>query len=208
MKGLLYKDYMAVRTMFRNYIPITFLFIAMGAFMDDGVFWSVYGVFFGATIVSSLMAHEEQTKWNETAACLPLTSKVRVSEKYVLALICIALFCAVYLAAGIVNSVMNHTELSVLFSGIQTIVIASETVFAATIPLTVLFGVQKSGLIRLGTVGIIAMIGIFILNSGRDLGSALADNPLLSVSSFAVMTVLFVLSWLLAMFLSERKLGY
>lgn len=72
MKGLFYKDVLMLTRSFRAYLAMTLFFIILATIRPDNSFWAVYGTFFFVTLVSSLMAVDEQSRWLSYCDILPL----------------------------------------------------------------------------------------------------------------------------------------
>ncbi|HAE16149.1 MAG TPA: hypothetical protein DCG51_06320 [Erysipelotrichaceae bacterium] len=200
MKGLFYKDVLVLLRKFRTYIPMCILFVGMGGIMEDGMFWAVYGVMFTATMVSSLMADEENTGWNDTASYLPLSARTQVSEKYVFSLLCILSFIVVYTAAAMIGG----KPLYEISTGLVSIVMTSEIVFLFSLPFTIMFGVQKSGLIRLIVTAVLVFFGITVLQGGQGFLELLAGKEYMMYIILLGTTALYFLSWYISIILKER----
>ncbi|MBR2846073.1 MAG: ABC-2 transporter permease [Solobacterium sp.] len=200
MKGLFYKDVLVLLRKFRTYIPMGILFVGMGGIMEDGMFWAVYGVMFTATMVSSLMADEENTGWNDTASYLPLSARTQVSEKYVFSLLCILSFIVVYTAAAMIGG----KPLYEISTGLVSIVMTSEIVFLFSLPFTIMFGVQKSGLIRLIVTAVLVFFGITVLQGGQGFLELLAGKEYMMYIILLGTTALYFLSWYISIVLKER----
>ena len=200
MKGLFYKDVLVLLRKFRTYIPMCILFVGMGGIMEDGMFWAVYGVMFTATMVSSLMADEENTGWNDTASYLPLSARTQVSEKYVFSLLCILSFTVVYTAAAMIGG----KPLYEISTGLVSIVMTSEIVFLFSLPFTIMFGVQKSGLIRLIVTAVLVFFGITVLQGGQGFLELLAGKEYMMYIILLGTTALYFLSWYISIVLKER----
>ncbi len=200
MKGLFYKDVLVLLRKFRTYIPMCILFVGMGGIMEDGMFWAVYGVMFTATMVSSLMADEENTGWNDTASYLPLSARTQVSEKYVFSLLCILSFIVVYTAAAMIGG----KPLYEISTGLVSIVMTSEIVFLFSLPFTIMFGVQKSGLIRLIVTAVLVFFGITVLQGGQGFLDLLAGKEYMMYIILLGTTALYFLSWYISIVLKER----
>lgn len=200
MKGLFYKDVLVLLRKFRTYIPMCILFVGMGGIMEDGMFWAVYGVMFTATMVSSLMADEENTGWNDTASYLPLSARTQVSEKYVFSLLCILSFIVVYTAAAMIGG----KPLYEISTGLVSIAMTSEIVFLFSLPFTIMFGVQKSGLIRLIVTAVLVFFGITVLQGGQGFLELLAGKEYMMYIILLGTTALYFLSWYISIVLKER----
>ena len=200
MKGLFYKDVLVLLRKFRTYIPMCILFVGMGGIMEDGMFWAGYGVMFTATMVSALMADEENTGWNDTASYLPLSARTQVSEKYVFSLLCILSFIVVYTAAAMIGG----KPLYEISTGLVAIVMTSEIVFLFSLPFTIMFGVQKSGLIRLIVTAVLVFFGITVLQGGQGFLELLAGKEYMMYIILLGTTALYFLSWYISIVLKER----
>ncbi len=200
MKGLFYKDVLVLLRKFRTYIPMYILFVGMGGIMEDGMFWAVYGVMFTATMVSSLMADEENTGWNDTASYLPLSARTQVSEKYVFSLLCILSFIVVYTAAAMIGG----KPLYEICTGLVSIVMTSEIVFLFSLPFTIMFGVQKSGLIRLIVTAVLVFFGITVLQGGQGFLELLSGKEYMMYIILLGTTALYFLSWYISIVLKKR----
>lgn len=84
MKGLILKDwYMLLKTM-KTMLIFLFIYGIIGSTSDSmRSFFCVFSVVMGSLMVRSLMAYEEQSKWELLAVHLPVTTKQLVLEKYI-----------------------------------------------------------------------------------------------------------------------------
>ena len=65
MKGLFYKDILMLTRSFKAYLLMSLFFIVLGTIRPNNSFWAVYGSFFFVTLISSLMAVDEQLYHNQ-----------------------------------------------------------------------------------------------------------------------------------------------
>ena len=150
MKGLLYKDLKILTTSFRTLPLIVFIFLLVSVFNETGSFWSMYGIFMGCTMISTLQNLDESSKWCTFCDTLPLNRSDLVTEKYILAMIVTALSVAVLVVMrigfglfGIGNGFndLGVTCISMVMAGIVSSSITLMTAF--------LFGPQKSQIAHL-----------------------------------------------------------
>ena len=87
MKGLLYKDFRLITKDYKTFLIISVVFILMGAVWKEGLYGPVYGMFFLATVVSTLQNYDEAVGFRKYCEILPLTRYDVVNEKYLLSLI-------------------------------------------------------------------------------------------------------------------------
>lgn len=158
MKGLLYKDGRILLTSFRTLPLIVLVFLFVSVFNETGSFWSMYGIFMGCTMISTLQNLDETSRWCTFCDTLPLKRSDLVTEKYILALIVTAVSVAVLVVLrigfgifGIGNGFrdLGVTCISMVMAGIVSSSITLTTAF--------LFGPQKSQIARL--VVIVVMVG-------------------------------------------------
>ena len=146
------------------------------------------------------MADEENTGWNDTASYLPLSARTQVSEKYVFSLLCILSFIVVYTAAAMIGG----KPLYEISTGLVSIVMTSEIVFLFSLPFTIMFGVQKSGLIRLIVRAVLVFFGITVLQGGQGFLELLAGKEYMMYIILLGTTALYFLSWYISIVLKER----
>ena len=99
MKGLLVKDWYMTLRYGKFMLVITVIYAFVSAFSSMALSFGLINVMLGSMLVKTLMAYEEQNRWDCMAVCLPVTAKCIVAEKYVMGLISIA-FTAV-LTSGV-----------------------------------------------------------------------------------------------------------
>ncbi len=89
MKGLLKKDWYMLLKIGKLYLIFDLIYAAWAAVADQTMICAMINVIFGSMIVKTLMAYEEQSKWDTFAVNLPISEKTLVREKYLMGFVCI-----------------------------------------------------------------------------------------------------------------------
>ena len=90
MKGLLVKDWYMTLRYGKFMLVITVIYAFVSAFSSMALSFGLINVMLGSMLVKTLMAYEEQNRWDCMAVSLPVTAKCIVAEKYLMHLISIA----------------------------------------------------------------------------------------------------------------------
>ena len=169
MKGLLYKDGRILVTSFRTLPLMVFIFLLVSVFNETGSFWSMYGIFMGCTMISTLQNLDETSKWCTFCDTLPINRSDLVKEKYILGLIVTAVSVAVLVVLrigfglfGVGNGLrdLGATCISMVMAGIVSSSITLTTAF--------LFGPQKSQIARLVVIVVMVTACMSIINFAPD----------------------------------------
>jgi glucose-6-phosphate-specific signal transduction histidine kinase len=189
MKGLLYKDFRLILKDYRTFLIISVVFILMGAIWREGLYGPVYGMFFLATVVSTLQNYDEAVGFRRYCEILPITRVDVVNEKYLLSVILV--FAGVLLYA-LVSLVLGHfsmipeTALAMIAVGL----LAS----ALSLPFSILFGTQKGSLVLMGIIAMMVMCGMFLINGTEDILVFLSSQKLTGLFFGVLILVLFEIS--------------
>lgn len=89
MKGLLKKDCYMLAKIGKFYLVFDLLYGVWAAVSGQAMLLAMMNIIFGSLIVKTLMAYEEQSKWDTLAVNLPVSAKTLVREKYVMGFFCI-----------------------------------------------------------------------------------------------------------------------
>ena len=169
MKGLLYKDFRMILKDYRWFMVIASAFILMGIFWKEGLYGPVYGMFFLATVVSTLQNYDEAVGFRKYCAILPLSRADIVNEKYLLALILTAAGTGLYVLVSLVTgkwNMMFETALAMSTSGFAA--------SALSLPFSMIFGAQKGSLVRYVFIVLMIFAGMFLISNTNDILAFLA----------------------------------
>ena len=87
MKGLIYKDMLAVVKHYRTYFLMCLIFMAVSWGDAENLFYTLYPCILIGSILVSLIALDESSKWNMTCGFLPFSQGLLVGVKYLVGLI-------------------------------------------------------------------------------------------------------------------------
>lgn len=158
MKGLFLKDwYMILR--YGKWYLLYFLLYGIGAAFPGSaqVVFIMINAILGSMIVKTLMAYEEQSRWDSLAVNLPVTAKQLVTEKYLVGF-CGALFANVFTflimwvvkLVAHVNTDMHLAPLFILYTACGMLYLALQ------LPILFKYGTANSRLVYMIVVGAIA----------------------------------------------------
>ncbi|MDO4332710.1 MAG: ABC-2 transporter permease [Eubacteriales bacterium] len=84
MKGLLLKDWYMVVKEAKYYLFFFIVYAVLAAFSGTWMILVSINMILGSMVVKSLMAKEEQNRWDSFAVMLPVSAKEKVMEKYLI----------------------------------------------------------------------------------------------------------------------------
>ena len=204
MKGLFYKDVLMLTRSFRAYLAMTLFFIILATIRPDNSFWAVYGTFFFVTLVSSLMAVDEQSRWLSYCDILPLKRRDIINERYLLSLILTAALVVLFL---ILSLIFRHADMPTVLVTAGMMVALSLLAISVSMPINVKFGTAKGQMVRMTVIIVMVACGMFIINYAGPITAILlqvkASILLFGIAAFIVL--IFALSWLLSIRIYEKK---
>lgn len=204
MKGLFYKDVLMLTRSFRAYLAMTLFFIILATIRPDNSFWAVYGTFFFVTLVSSLMAVDEQSRWLSYCDILPLKRRDIINERYLLSLILTAVLVVLFL---ILSLIFRHADMPTVLVTAGMMVALSLLAISVSMPINVKFGTAKGQMVRMTVIIVMVACGMFIINYAGPITAILLQvkASILLFSAAAVIILIFALSWLLSIRIYEKK---
>lgn len=187
MKGLLLKDwYMLVKEV-KYYVPFTVIYAMLAAFTGMPIMFVMINVMLGSMIVKSLMAREEQNKWDSMAVNLPVTAREMVMEKYLIGLLgTFATNAASFLVLLAVRfAFQRNTELPLfpffmIYMGFGVIYLAGE------LPVLFKFGTANGRIVFMAVVALLAGVSAGVssaLNESVSLENGMQPAELLTVAA-------------------------
>ena len=204
MKGLFYKDVLMLTRSFRAYLAMTLFFIILATIRPDNSFWAVYGTFFFVTLVSSLMAVDEQSRWLSYCDILPLKRRDIINERYLLSLILTAVLVVLFL---ILSLIFRHADMPTVLVTAGMMVALSLLAISVSMPINVKFGTAKGQMVRMTVIVVMVACGMFIINYAGPITAILlqvrASVLLFGIAAFIIL--IFALSWLLSIRIYEKK---
>lgn len=208
MKGLLLKDWYAIKSYCRANIFIIVTFSIAGGIMEGNFFYTYYPCIFAGMIAMNLLAYEEKEKWEQYAATLPYTKAQMVSSKYIVSLC----FGVVTILLNIITQLicmifLNTFAFERLLSMLLVFIPLAVGPAAFLLPFIYKFGVNK------GRIAYFIVLGVFfgaiaMLASSQTIG--LLDKvsvPQMSVCIivFAVSLAVYAFSWALSIHFYKNR---
>lgn len=204
MKGLFYKDILMLTRSFRAYLAMTLFFIILATIRPDNSFWAVYGTFFFVTLISSLMAVDEQSRWLSYCDILPLKRRDIINERYLLSLFLTAALVVLFL---ILSLIFRHADMPTVLVTAGMMVALSLLAISVSMPINVKFGTAKGQMVRMTVIVVMVACGMFIINYAGPITAILlqvrASVLLFGLAAFIIL--IFALSWLLSIRIYEKK---
>ena len=213
MKALLLADFYQGKKYLRSIFLIVVVFavfvVATGGSTGSSLFFPFYAMLLAGLLSMSLLAYDEQSRWNEYALILPCTRRQQVSVKYADSLIGVAvvwvLFTAIFIALTIRGS----------YSWSDTVTFSSLMLAVGLIgpsilmPVVFRFGVTKGRMVYYVVIILVAGGGgAFMAVTGGDLSTvSLPSLPgwMAAVLPVVIGAVLFAASWALAIRWYEKR---
>ncbi|MED4158931.1 ABC-2 transporter permease [Shouchella clausii] len=217
MKGLVLNQYYSVGKSFWNYIALSVVITAILLFTQNEMlmqFAAWLPLFFMVTPALEVLKHESMSGWSKFVLTLPLKRREVVQSHYLFysMMIVIGLVITVALfmiAESIIGQVMTDSAVYKMMNGVGLVLIAG----LLNYPLTYQLGTEKSDGILV--FSIMAAVGAFLLSSWLFeilLGAVSLDalqginlDLLFSGSFLAVSLVLFIASYVIALYVFKRK---
>ena len=193
MKGLILKDFYAMRQQLRIYFIILAFWLFL-AFQDNNAsFFGGVTAFFSVMIPVSAIAYDEQAHWDKYALTMPVSRTQMVVSKYLLTILCIFVCGVLSFATSCIIS-KNVSE-----SVMTTLMFMSIGLFFASIIFPAIFklGVEKGRMVLIG----IAVLPTLLLTAVSKLDFPKPDPALVERAFYlapAVAVVVLILSILLS----------
>lgn len=201
MKGLLLKDWYAIKNYCRAHIIMIVVFSIASGMMKDNFFFTYYPCIFAGVITMSLIAYEEKEKWEQYAATLPYTKAQMVSSKYIVSL-CFGVFTILLniLTQLVVMICLKNFDGESLLSILLVFMPLTLLPSAFLLPFIYKFGVNKGRIAYFIVLGFFCgTIGVMASNQTISLlGKFPAPQTFMSIMILIVSLVTYALSWLLS----------
>lgn len=133
MKGLIKKDILLSKGMFKNYLIIILAF-AFASYLGQTDLLLSFLPFLGLMIVISTLSYDQYYKWDAFALTLPITRKNVIKAKYFLAVGLMLCFTFIAAILSILIAMINHIDLQM----IETISVVSGSLLGTTLAISIL----------------------------------------------------------------------
>lgn len=205
MKGLLLKDFYMMLKYCRSHIIITVAFI-LASLLEYNLFFIFYPCIMIGMIPVTLLAYDEQSKWNEYLGTLPYTKLQIVSEKYFIGigsqLIAVILVTAAQAAMMLCKGTF---DLSGLFALIAHLLLVSCVTSSVNLPFIFKFGVEKGRIACYIIIGVVCAGSLIFMNVVDDINAiSLPFDITLPIALLAAAFV-YTLSWCVSTAVYEKR---
>lgn len=209
MKGLLLKDFYALKGFGKQYLLIFLVMVGWGAIMKNVSFVAVYIIMLGGMSVFSTLSLDESVHFNRWALTTPIGARGLIKSKYIF------LTCAIGIGMGI-GMLHNLLFMKLLGTGAfewQSILILGCMMlvcFTVSLPVCFKVGVEKARfayIFALVPLGFAAVGGFFLLEQcGIPVEAILEKNLVLFiVLLLLVSAVTVVVSYLISLRVVRNK---
>lgn len=164
MKGLIYKDMLAVVKHYRTYFLMCLIFMAVSWVDPENLFYTLYPCILIGSILVSLIALDESSKWNMTCGFLPFTQEQLVGARYLLGLLLAVSIFLISVGGQAVRMLIQDALVVKDLMMLAMLVISTGLVMPGImLPFIYKFGVEKGRLAYLltlgGSAGLLAYFG-------------------------------------------------
>lgn len=190
MKGLLLKDWYMLWKEVKYYVPFTVVYALVAAFTGVPMMFVMINVMLGSMIVKSLMAREEQNKWNSMAVNLPVTVKEMVTEKYLIGLVgTLASNVVSFLVLLVIKLAFQRNTQMPLFPFFMIYMGFGAIYLAGELPVLFKFGTAKGRVVFMTVVALLAGVSAAVsstLSESVSLENGMQEGELLVVAAVLI----------------------
>lgn len=208
MKGLLLKDWYAIKSYCRVNIMIIVVFSIAGGAMEGNFFFAYYPCIFAGIITMNLIAYEERDKWEQYAATLPYTKAQMVSSKYIVSLCFGMATILMNIMAQLICMISQNTfAMEKLLSMLLVFIPLALLPAAFLLPFIYKFGVNKGRIAYFVVlVFFCGAIGMLASNQTVDLLEKVpAPQMSVGIIAFAVSLAVYAFSWALSIHFYKNR---
>ena len=204
MKGLILKDILN----FKNQQGKTFLLLIAIYFiiamqMHNSSFFAGVWMIIGVSLPLASIAYDEKAKWDKYALTMPVTRKDIVTEKYLLAALCVVTGNIISLPIIAVIDKRLDME-SLLVCGLM---IGIGFLFNAVIlPFVFRFGSENARTIMIIVIAIPFLAAYLLSKLNLDIAGILEQNAkMIGMTAVVSVVVIYVVSYVISVLIMERK---
>lgn len=209
MIALLLKDFFILKKQLVSLLFITAFFAFMGIFTDFGMFFVLFIMFIGSSLVISVLGYEEMSNWGQFGNTLPISRNTIIASKYVFGILlsigCLIIITPIVWISNYYEPVFSMPTLYVVLCLVLTVTFVFLSVL---LPIFIKFGPNKGRLLMFAIYFIPTFL-VTTLNEKVDFQSFLSMNwdtiKILGYTSPLFGFVLLSISYLLSTQIYKRK---
>ena len=204
MKGLLLKDWYLICRHCRAYLMILVVFLGIGLFSPESIFFLYYPVLMAGSIPVTLLAYDSMSRWESYSRTFPYSEGQLVAVKYLISLFAVLATALVTVLAY--GAIQGGTDWMALLSmGCMVLALGLLTP-ALMLPWVFKFGAEKGRIVFYVVLVLLMLVcGVFVGFSNSmelDLPGMFA---LIGPVTLGVCALLFAGSWVLSKAFSKRR---
>ncbi len=205
MKSLLLKDFYMTLKYCRAFLLIIIVFLAVSVFGDNNMFFVMYPLIISSVITVTLISYDELSKWNIYCEALPYTRSQIVSEKYLAAVIVIAITWVVTILTQIlfVRPRLLVSWQQIYMTGVMLLAVGVISP-AVILPFIFKFGVSKGRIAYYFVIGLICIAGTFVSFQTENFNFQLSQQVAVHLL-LVVCLLIFAVSWLASISIYKKR---
>ena len=210
MKALLLVDWYQAKKYGRMFFVLDVFFIAVG--LTQSSFYATYfpsmSMVLAGLLAMSLLAYDEQSRWNIFAQALPCTRKQQVGVKYLGVLVVVAVTWTVLMLMLTVKAIMGSMPPEGLLFLAPVYVAAGLIPPSILLPIVFRFGMNKGRIVYIALIMLISVSGGVLNNLDLDLANftiPTLNGPVLAIGLVLAAAAVFAGSWALASRWYEKR---
>lgn len=199
MKGLLIKDFLNVKEIYKTNFMMLAVFIVLGIITKNIFYVTTMLLILGVNQTLTTMSYDQKNNWLQYSIAMPISKNKIVKEKYIFAIINI-------LASGIIAFLISYFAiylrsdiefLELVFSILSNFIIVI-LMLAILVPVIYKYGIEKTRIVMMGIiiVPVFLILGIVYLVP-KPVGLDIEKLMLVVLGALSVLSIL-------AFFLSIR----
>ncbi len=206
MKGLLQKDFYCIVSYMKMFLILNVFYIISGLVNDvTNISMLLYPCIFSSIMSYSMLAYEEQEKWNSFALTMPLSRNQIVSSKYIITLILGICTAVLIVITRIIGTVVSGTFTFEYIIFIASLLIAICLLPAAIIlPFMFKFGATKG---RIAYILVFGVFSSFIFTGMKNINGTneFTFDSLSAVVIVPTAILIFSISWFISCIVYRKR---
>ncbi|HIR40905.1 MAG TPA: ABC-2 transporter permease [Candidatus Egerieicola pullicola] len=207
MKGLLLKDWYLLCRHCRAYLVILVVFLGIGLFSKDSIFFLYYPVLMAGSIPVSLLSYDSLSRWDRYSRTFPYSEGQLVAVKYLISLFAVLITALVtVLACGLRMGIQGGLDGMTLLQMSCVILALGLLTPTLMLPWIFKFGAEKGRIVFYIVLVVLMVICGFCVGFYQSMTLDLPGNfTLVGPLFLGVCLLLFAGSWRLSTAFSKQR---